>query len=167
MPCLEAHHSVGAGLCSAPTRSRKTVKFIKISAAPSIDGNRSTATSCKFATTSQSASLTAPLGGEPPFCGGMEPRGILRRLRRLRADWIFFLILRKAQNCGVDTPRNPVARTRGFLAPLSAAMQKRHPKWGTRIKKFYNFFGNGMTLWRHAVVFLAYSAENSISPMKL
>ena len=194
MPCLEAHHSVGAGLCSAPTRSRKTVKFIKISAAPSIDGNRSTATSCKFGTpvsggayqdarkvslvwndaqnigsclnseagrtkrnqaslffhifsgktekiwppeatssckfaaTSQSALLTAPLGGEP-FCGGMEPRGILRRLRRLRADWIFFLILRKAQNCGVDTPRNPVGRTRGFLAPLSAAMQKRHPKW--------------------------------------
>ena len=39
--------------------------------------------------------------------------------------------------------------------------------WGTRIKKFYNFFGNGMTLRRHAVVFLAYSAENSISPMKL
>ena len=69
-----------------------------------------------------------PLGGEP-FCGGMEPRGILRRLRRLRADWIFFLILRKAQNCGVDTPRNPVGRTQGFLAPLSAAMQKRHPKW--------------------------------------
>ena len=66
---------------------------------------------------------------EEPFCGGMEPRGILRRLRRLRADWIFFLILRKAQNCGVDTPRNPVGRTRGFLAPLSAAMQKRHPKW--------------------------------------
>ena len=128
MPCLEAHHSVGAGLCSAPTKSRKTVKFIKISAAPSIDGNRSTATSCKFATTSQSASLTAPLGGEP-FCGGMELRGILRRLRRLRADWIFFLILRKAQNCGVDTPRNPVGRTHGVLAPLSAAMQKRHPKW--------------------------------------
>ena len=50
MPCLEAHHSVGAGLCSAPTRSRKAVKFIKISAAPSIDGNRSTATSCKFGT---------------------------------------------------------------------------------------------------------------------
>ena len=66
---------------------------------------------------------------EEPFCGGMEPRGILRRLRRLRADWISFLILRKAQNCGVDTPRNPVGRTRGFLAPLSAAMQKRHPKW--------------------------------------
>ena len=47
---LFASHLVGAGLCSAPTRSRKTVKFIKISAAPSIDGNRSTATSCKFGT---------------------------------------------------------------------------------------------------------------------
>ena len=47
MPCLKAHHSVGARLCSAPTMSRKTVKFIKISAAPSIDGNRSTATDIK------------------------------------------------------------------------------------------------------------------------
>ena len=223
MPCLEAHHSVGAGLCSAPTRCRKTVKFIKISAAPSIDGNRSTATSCKFGTPvsggayqdarkvalvwndaqnigsclNSEAGRTKPrpsapflpllfrqdgkegaAGGasetttterilaskasyplcsflskpqaklavwvllqicnnlsgaarqlpwEEPFCGGMEPRGILRRLRRLRADWIFFLILRKAQNCGVDTPRNPVGRTPQGLSRPSDPHEKCHP----------------------------------------
>ena len=44
---------------------RKKVTPIKISAAPSIDGSCSKATSCKSAATSQSAALTAPLEGEP------------------------------------------------------------------------------------------------------
>ena len=113
---------------TSPRCSRSLFSSVLISSFPNRKLNLRFEFYSKFATTSQSASLTAPLGGEP-FCGGMEPRGILRRLRRLRADWISFLILRKAQNCGVDTPRNPVGRTRGFLAPLSAAMQKRHPKW--------------------------------------
>ena len=113
---------------TSPRYSRSLFSSVLISSFPNRKLNLRFGFYSKFATTSQSASLTAPLGGEP-FCGGMEPRGILWRLRRLRADWIFFLILRKAQNCGVDTPRNPVGRTRGFLAPLSAAMQKRHPKW--------------------------------------
>ena len=83
--------------------SRSLFSSVLISSFPNRKLNLRFGFYSKFATTSQSASLTAPLGGEP-FCGGMEPRGILRRLRRLRADWIFFLILRKAQNCGVDTP---------------------------------------------------------------
>ena len=42
-------HPVGAGLCSYKL-PRKKVKSIRISTAPSIDGNCSTATSCKFGT---------------------------------------------------------------------------------------------------------------------
>ena len=82
---------------------------------------------CKFAATSQPTSLTAPLGREP-FCG-KELRGILRRLRRLRADWISFLILRKAQNCGVDTQRNPVGRTLRVSRSPQLQPRKKPPGW--------------------------------------
>ena len=101
-------------------------------------------------------------------CGKQRKRKS-RPLARIMAALIAFLQIGFSP---VMVSAGSVSAANGTKEPsprkeTNAKNQKGTRIWGTRIKKFYNFFGNGMTLRRHAVVFLAYSAENSISPMKL
>ena len=141
--------SGSASLCRGgallpPTKVPKTVKFIKLSAAPSIDGNRSTATSCKFGTTSQSASADSipfvPSGHLPPDRGNRPPGRSLSVAGWSRGEYsggfaasvptgFSFFDFAQSAKLRIDTPRNPVGRTEVSRAPQLHHAKKRHPKW--------------------------------------
>ena len=120
----------GRGSAPPPTRSRKTVKFIKISAAPSIDGNRSTATSCKFATASQSASLTAPLGGGAfLWRDGAEGNTPAASPPPCRLHFLMFSAL-YAEKAALLRRKNAFGRTTALLAPRMPSQNKKAIPYG-------------------------------------